>query len=119
MKNNAAIAMPFPTPDPRVVAIPIPICMGDVADIAVISKYGTFDWGIPLSWSKENPDTRAVWLYTDRCRIFGRPLTHLAILRLARRKCKDDYDLERIEAAIATFKPHTLTAQNIIHPLNA
>jgi len=93
--------------------------MGEVAEIAEISKYGTFDWAVPLSWSNENPDTHAVWFYNERSRIFGRPLTHLAILRLARRKCKDEYTRAGIDAAIATFKPHTLTAQNIIHLLNA
>jgi len=101
------------------VLIPIQPNISEVTEIAELSKYGTFDYAVPHDWRLQNPNIKAVWFYNDRSRIFGRPLPYLAILRLARRKCKDPYDLLGIEASIATYKPHTLTAQNLITLLNS
>jgi hypothetical protein len=99
------------------IPIHIPIC--EAAEIAELKKYGSYDFAVPHQWSIKNPGHKAVWFYNHSSRIWGRPLAYLAILRLARRKCKDAYDLMRIEAAIASFNPSKLTAQNLIQLLNA
>jgi hypothetical protein len=79
------------------------ISLGKVADIAEVSKYGVIDFSVPHNWSVKNPNTRAVWFYSKRSRIFGRPLTVLTLLRLARHKCKDRYNSLQIQAGIDSF----------------
>jgi len=80
-----------------------PISISAAAKIAEVTKTGTIDYAVPLSWREENPDTKAVWIYTAKSRIWGRPLRYLTILRLARRKATDQWDQIQIAEAIENY----------------
>ncbi len=88
-----------------------PISIGEVANIAEISKHGEIDFSVPQGWFDRNPGKKAVWFYGKRSKTFGRPLSYLTLLRLARRKCRNAYNLGSIQAGIDCLtKPTEATA---------
>lgn len=80
-----------------------PITISAAVEIADIIKTGTIDYAVPLSWREANPKEKAVWIYTAKSRIWGRPLRYLTILRLARRKATDQWDQIQIAKAIENY----------------
>ena len=78
--------------------------MDEVAQVADLQKFGAFDFAVPINWQLENPGVRAVWFYDKKAGLCGRPLFLTTILRLARRKCQDNWMGMKIQAALDSYK---------------
>ena len=68
------------------------ICVGDLAELSALSRFGEFDYAVPIDWVMVDPEARRphVWFYpaTDKRHRHGRPLSWKAMARLAIRRMR-------------------------------